>query len=154
MKDYPTLLLVEDNETDIILIKRAFRKSYIANPLQVVKTIEDAKNYVLGDNKYSDRTIYPIPVMILLDLKLPDGSGLDFLQWKKVKDKYKRIPVIILTGSQNDEDINKAYDLGANSYIVKPVNFGRLIDMVKSLENYWFVLNKGPEVKEKGKENA
>jgi DNA-binding response OmpR family regulator len=146
MEEYPTILLVEDNETDIILIKRAFRKSYIANPLQVVKTFQAAKDYILGKNEFSDRTIYPTPVMILLDLKLPDGSGLDFLKWKNEKANYKRIPVIVLTGSQNDEDINKAYDLGANSYIVKPVNFGRLIDMVKSLENYWFVLNKKPDV--------
>jgi DNA-binding response OmpR family regulator len=79
-------------------------------------------------------------------LKLPDGSGLDFLKWKQENDKFKRIPVVVLTGSHNNEDINKAYDLGANSYIIKPVNFSRLIEMVKSLGNYWFVLNKKPEI--------
>jgi CheY-like chemotaxis protein len=146
MEEFPTILLVEDNETDIILIKRAFRKSYIANPLQEVQTLQDAKDYILGKEKYTDRVKYPLPVLILLDLKLPDGSGLDFLKLNQENDKFKRIPVVVLTGSHNNEDINKAYDLGANSYIIKPVNFSRLIEMVKSLGNYWFVLNKKPEI--------
>lgn len=146
MEEYPTILLIEDNDTDIILIKRAFRKSYIANPLQVVKTYRDALKYIKGEGIFANRKEYPLPVLILLDLNLPDRSGLDFLKWIGEQKDYKKIPVIVLTGSQDDEDINKSYELGANSYIVKPVNFGRLIDMVKSLENYWFVLNKRPEV--------
>lgn len=146
MEEYPTILLIEDNYTDIILIKRTFRQSYIGNPLQVVKTYRDALQYMKGEGIFANRKEYPLPILILLDLNLPDGSGLDFLKWIGEKKDYKKIPVIVLTCSQDNEDINKSYELGANSYIVKPVKFGRLIDMVKSLENYWFILNKRSEV--------
>ncbi len=142
------ILLVEDDANDVMLIKRAFRKACIANPLQIVENGEEAINYLAGKGTYSDREKYPIPILILLDLKLPRKSGYEVLTWIRRQPGLKRIPVVMLTSSNQISHINKAYDLGANSYLVKPVGFDALLDMVKTLNLYWLILNKKPEVRD------
>lgn len=144
-----TILLVEDDPNDVMLIKRAFEKGKIVNPIQVVDNGEDAEGYLAGHGKYGDRKEYPIPVMILLDLKLPRKSGLEVLEWLKQQPTLKRLPVIILTSSTENKDINRAYDIGVNSYLIKPVEFDDLLELVKSLNLYWLLLNKKPEISEK-----
>lgn len=130
------ILLVEDNPDDIFMIKRAFEKAKIANPIDVVENGEKAIDY-LEEN---------IPVLVLLDLKLPGISGFEVLKWIKSKERLKRVPVVILTSSQNGKDVNRAYDLGANSYIVKPVRFEDLMNLAKHISIYWLMLNEKPEV--------
>ena len=142
-----TILLVEDDPNDIILIKRAFSKANITNPLQVVEDGEEAIAYLAGKDRYSDRRKYPIPILILLDLKLPRKSGHEVLEWLCQQPGLKRLTVVVLTSSQQSSDINKAYDLGANSYLVKPITFGALVDMVKNLNFYWMILNEKPVIK-------
>lgn len=145
IKQY-TVLLVEDDPNDIILIKRAFSKANITNPLQVVEDGEEAIAYLAGQGHYGDREKYPLPRLLLLDLKLPRKSGHGVLEWLGQQPRLKRLTVVVLTSSKQINDINKAYDLGANSYLVKPVTFDSLVDMVKTLNFYWLILNEKPEV--------
>jgi CheY-like chemotaxis protein len=141
-----TILLVEDDPNDVLLIERAFRRANLANPLRVVGDGEAALAYLSGELPYADRDRYPMPLMILLDLKLPRKSGLEVLAWLRQQPGLKRLPVVVLTSSREASDINRAYDLGANSYLVKPVDFDALLDMVKNLNLYWLLLNEKPEV--------
>jgi CheY-like chemotaxis protein len=140
------ILLVEDDENDVMLLQRAFRRAAIINPLQVVRHGDDAVAYLEGSGEFADRIRYPLPVLMLLDLKLPRRTGLEVLQWVKERAGVKKIPIIVLTSSKNDDDVNRAYELGANSYVVKPVSFETLLELVKSLELYWLVLNERPNV--------
>ena len=139
------MLLVEDDPNDILLIQRAFAKACLVNPLKVVRDGEEALNYLSGSGDFADRGRYPLPSLILLDLKLPRKSGLEILQWLRQQPNLKHIPVIVLTSSKESSDVSRAYDLGANSYLVKPVGFEGLLELVKSIGMYWMILNKTPE---------
>lgn len=139
------MLLVEDDPNDILLIQRAFAKACLVNPLKVVRDGEEALNYLSGTGDFADRGRYPLPSLILLDLKLPRKSGLEILQWLRQQPNLKHIPVIVLTSSKESSDVSRAYDLGANSYLVKPVGFEGLLELVKSIGMYWMILNKTPE---------
>ena len=140
------ILLVEDDENDVMLLQRAFRRAAIVNPLQIVRHGDDAVAYLEGTGEFADRVQHPLPVLMLLDLKLPRRTGLEVLRWVKERAGLRRIPIIVLTSSKNDDDVNRAYELGANSYVVKPVSFETLLELVKSLELYWLVLNERPNV--------
>lgn len=140
------ILLVEDDPNDILLIQRAFTKANIVNPINIVENGDDAIAYLDGRGKFSDRTKYPIPTLVLLDLKLPRKSGHEVLTWVRSQQKLKRLPIVVLTSSQLANDKNKAYDLGINSYLIKPVSFDSLIDMIKNLNTYWLILNEKPEI--------
>ena len=139
------MLLVEDDPNDILLIQRAFAKACLVNPLKIVRDGEEAFNYLSGNGEFSDRGRFPLPSLILLDLKLPRKSGLEILQWLREQPGLKSIPVIVLTSSKESSDVSRAYDLGANSYLVKPVGFEGLLELVKSIGMYWMILNKTPE---------
>lgn len=141
-----TILIVEDDPNDVMLVKRAFEKANVVNPIQVVDNGEDALDYLMGNGEYSNRRDHPLPVIILLDLKLPRRSGLEVLEWLRKQPNLKRIPVVILTSSTENRDINKAYDIGVNSYLIKPVEFKDLLELVRNLKLYWLLLNKHPEV--------
>jgi CheY-like chemotaxis protein len=140
-----SFLLVEDDGNDVLLIQRAFRQGNIVNGLQVVRDGEQAIAYLRGDGEYADRRRYPLPVLVLLDLKLPRRSGHEVLQWLKGEESLRRTPVVVLTSSAESSDVNRAYDLGANSYLVKPVTFESLLELVKTLGMYWVLLNQPPD---------
>ncbi len=140
-----TILLAEDNSTDALMIRRAFRKANLLNPIQVVDDGDKAVAYLSGQGPYADREKCPFPVLLLLDLKLPRRSGLEVLEWLRQQKSLKRLPVVVLTSSKESSDVNRAYDLGANSYLVKPVDFDPLLEMVKALGLYWLVMNEKPE---------
>ena len=141
-----SILLIEDDKNDRVLIKRAFSKANIVNSLQIVKNGEEAVDYLSGKGDFSDRDKYPLPILILLDLKLPRKSGYEVLSWIRQQPGFKRIPVIVFTSLEQISSINKAYELGANSYLVKPITFDALLNMIKTLNLYWLILNKMPEV--------
>jgi len=141
-----TILLVEDSPDDVLLIQRAFRKANLINPISVVDDGEKAIQYLSGAGVYADRASHPLPVLVLLDLKLPRKSGHEVLAWIKQHPSFKRVPVVVLTSSTETIDVNKAYDLGANSYLVKPVGFDDLFAMVKTLQPYWMIMNQKPDV--------
>ena len=134
------ILLVEDNPVDLDLTLRAFARKRLANPIQVARDGEEALQFLprweAGE---------PVPTVILLDIKLPKVSGLEVLRELKSNRFSKGIPVIMLTSSAEDSDVKTAYDLGVNSYIVKPVNFAKFMDVAEQIELYWCVLNKLPD---------
>lgn len=142
-----TILLVEDNPADILLMRRAFRKEELVNTsLQVVADGDAAVSYLSGEGEYGDRDRYPFPDVVLLDLKLPRRSGHEVLAWIKQQPELKRLPVVILTSSRECIDLNRAYDLGANSYLVKPVGFPALVKMLNILHAYWLNYNEIPNL--------
>jgi CheY-like chemotaxis protein len=139
-----TILHVEDDPNDVLLIARAFRKAEIPASIQVVNDGEQAVNYLSGNNSFSSREQFPLPSLVLLDLKLPRKSGIEVLAWIRAQAGLKRIPVVMLTSSNQPMDINRAYDLGANAYLVKPVNFDNLVEMLKTLDSFWLRVNQRP----------
>lgn len=140
-----TILLVEDDINDVMLFQRAYRKCDLSNPLQIVNDGETAQDYLAGNGKYADRLAYPMPALVLLDFKLPRKSGLELLAWMRSQADLQRLPVVALTSSREKTDVNRAYDLGINSYLVKPVAFDNLIHIVKTLGLYWMMLNQNPD---------
>lgn len=139
-----TILLVEDQRMDIELTLDAFREARLANFIQVATTGEEALDYLEGQREFSDRQAHPLPDLILLDLKMPGIDGFEVLKKLKATDKLKRIPVIILTSSKEEGDRALSYDLGVNSYLVKPVSFDGFLHTVKEIGEYWIVLNVRP----------
>ncbi|MEC4813589.1 MAG: response regulator [Scytonema sp. PMC 1069.18] len=141
-----SILLVEDDSNDILFVQRAFRQINATNPIRIVKDGDAAVHYLAGEGEYADRDRYPLPALILLDLKLPRRSGIEILEWLRQQPGIKRIPVVVLTSSQESLDIDLSYDLGVNSYLVKPVKFEMLAKMIAALDSYWLQLNEYPSV--------
>ncbi|SNS34368.1 Response regulator receiver domain-containing protein [Noviherbaspirillum humi] len=137
----PSVMLVEDNPDDVLLTRRAVRKAGLRISLSVVGDGDDAVAYLEGSGAYADRGTFPLPALILLDLKLPKRSGLDVLQWIRARQALATTPVIVLTSSTEEEDIEQAYRRGANSYLQKPVAFGELARMLVVLGSYWIDTN-------------
>lgn len=145
MRQEAIILLVEDDPNDILLMQRAFTKARLANPLQVVTDGEEAINYLSGEGKYADRDQHPIPLMILLDLKMPKRNGFEVLEWLRDHKELAHIPVVVLTASDQQPDIEKAYSLGARSYLTKPGRLEDLVQLMMRLQGYWLLLDKKPE---------
>ena len=141
-----SVLLVEDDPNDVLFVQRAFQLVNAAIELMTVQDGDAAVDYLSGSGSYSDRDRHPLPSLILLDLKLPRRSGVEVLRWLKAQNHFKRIPVVILTSSRERLDVDLAYDLGVNSYLVKPVSFDDLAEMIAALNTYWLRLNEYPSV--------
>ncbi|MDB6121047.1 MAG: two-component system response regulator [Pedosphaera sp.] len=146
--DPSTVLLVEDDLNDIFLVKRAFKKAHIPNPLQVVTDGEEAIHYFNGEGKYADRHHYPLPRLIVMDIKMPRKTGFEVLEWIKRDGILKRIPVVIVSSSDQPNDVNRAYELGANAYMIKPVNFKAVEGLFASITHYWGLECAKPEIEE------
>lgn len=140
------VLLVEDNEDDIVLLERAARKVALACPLQTVRDGDAAVAYLSGSGEYADRTRYPLPRLVLLDLKLPRRSGFEVLVWLRAQPLLRRLPVVVLTTSAQADDVARAYTLGANSYLVKPALYGDLHALLAVVDRYWFGLASLPNL--------
>jgi two-component system response regulator len=138
------ILLVEDNPDDVRLTKRALHKNNISNRLVVVGDGADALEYLLN----AASGVGALPAVTLLDLKLPKVDGLEVLQRIRDDERLRRLPIVVLTSSREEQDILRSYDLGANSYIRKPVDFEQFIDAVRHLGLYWLLLNEAPPSKE------
>lgn len=133
------ILLVEDNPMDVDLTLRAFKKRNLANPVEIARDGEEALGWL---KKWENGA--PLPAIVLLDLKLPKVDGLEVLRQIKAHPVYRSVPVVILTTSSQDGDIRKAYEIGANSYIVKPVEFDKFMEVAVQIEMYWSILNRPP----------
>lgn len=138
------ILLVEDNRMDVELTLDAFREAKLVNTVQVATSGQQALDYLFGRDAYADRKQYPLPNLILLDLKLPGIDGFEVLRQVKATPLIRRIPVIILTSSKEEGDRALCYDSGANSYLVKPVSFEGFLGVVRQIEGYWVSLNVDP----------
>src|SRR3954468_7566048 len=142
-----TVLLVEDDLNDIFLVKRAFKMAQIQNPLQVVTDGQEAITYLKGDGKYEDRDSYPLPKLIVMDIKMPRKTGFEVLEWVKGDGRpLRRIPIVIVSSSDNPADINRAYELGANAYMVKPMNFRAVEHLFNAITQYWGLECAKPEL--------
>jgi len=139
------ILLVEDNPRDAELMIRAFKKRNLANNLIHVDDGAKALDYLFCKGKYADNINHPLPKIVLLDLKLPKINGLEVLKQIKETESTHTIPVVIVTSSAEDPDIKLAYELGANSYVVKPVNFESFTEVMSNLGMYWLLINKHPD---------
>ena len=138
------ILLVEDNPSDIGLTRRALQKSGITNPLVVAEDGQDALDFLFCGGAHSARDIADLPLLVLLDLKLPRVDGLRVLSRIRADPRTRRLPVVILTSSTEEQDIAAGYDLGSNSYIRKPVDFKQFAEVIKQLGMYWLVINQPP----------
>jgi len=142
-----TVLLVEDDINDIFIVKRAFRSARIPNPLQVVTDGEEAISYLQGDGKYADRNVYPLPRLMVMDINMPRRSGFEVLEWVKTKSQpLRRMPIIIVSSSDSPADINRAYELGANAYMIKPMNYRAVEHLFESITHYWGLECAKPEL--------
>ena len=142
-----SVLLVEDDLNDIFIVKRAFKMANIPTPLQVVTDGQEAISYLRGDGKYADRSHYPLPRLIVMDIRMPRRSGFEVLEWVKTnRQPLRRIPVVIVSSSQNPDDINRAYELGANAYMVKPMNFRAVEHLFETITHYWGLECAKPEL--------
>lgn len=143
--DYPQavdILLVEDNPQDAELVIRALKKKHLANQLHWVEDGAEALDFIFCRNAYSGRNLDAPPKVVLLDLKLPKVSGLEVLRAIKEDPRHRSIPIVVVTSSREDPDIQAAYALGVNSYVVKPVNFDAFVEAMSQLGLYWLLLNQ------------
>lgn len=136
------ILLVEDNEDDVFLMKRALKSAGILNPFSVVENGQQAIDYLAGAGPFADRDRYPFPAVVFLDLKLPIMSGLEVLAWIRQQPSLENLVVLVLTSSSEPSDLTRAYGLGANSYLVKPPTVAQLLDLAKAFKWYWLEFNR------------
>jgi two-component system response regulator len=145
MMQTKTILVVEDNPSDIDLTVRAFEKSGLPSQLVVAEDGQEAIDYLWGQGKWAGRDLYDLPALTLLDLKLPKISGHDVLKRIREEPRTRRMPVVILTSSREEQDVAEGYDLGVNSYICKPVDFTRFRSAAEQLGVYWLLMNETPK---------
>lgn len=138
------ILLAEDDPNDTLLIQRAFQKAGLGENLKAVSDGDEVIGYLRGDGPYSDRSRYPLPFLLLLDLKMPATDGFEVLEWLRSQPNLKRLLVVVLTSSNLQADVDRAYELGANSYLVKPVEFNEMVHMIQRFEAYWTEINRFP----------
>jgi two-component system, response regulator len=144
MKPSRTILLVEDNRDDVELTIRALKEAKITNPVVVAKNGVEALDYVFGTGAHAGRDLADQPVVVLLDIKLPLLNGIDVLKRMRADERTRRTPVVMLTSSKEQGDVAQTYELGANSYVRKPVDFESFVTAARQLGLYWTVLNEPP----------
>lgn len=138
------ILLVEDNADDVALTLRAFERSYVANRIVVARDGVEALDYLFASGPHEGRDPTLMPEVVLLDLKLPRIDGLDVLRRMRADDRTRRLPVVVLTSSNEDQDRLRSYDLGANSFVRKPVDFAQFVEAAHQLGLYWLIVNEPP----------
>jgi CheY-like chemotaxis protein len=141
-----TILHVEDDPNDVLLVQRALKKTTAPSTILSVSDGDRALSYLAGSQEFGNREKFPFPHLVLLDLKMPRKSGMEVLAWIREQPTLKRLLVVVFTSSKHDQDINRAYELGANSYLVKPVGFEELVTTMKEIHHYWGTLNQCPSV--------
>src|ERR1044072_8897754 len=144
MANTRTILVAEDDPTDAFFLQRAFAKGGVAVGLKFVRDGQEAIDYLRGETPYTDRGAHPLPQLLLLDLKMPRMNGFEVLHWLKTQPGLKRLLVIVFSSSAETGDINRAYDLGANSYLVKTNETEQLLELVNRVEKYWLEANQNP----------
>jgi CheY-like chemotaxis protein len=145
MNERHTILLVDDSENDLFLMRAAFRRAEFNISLQEVHSGEEAIAYLNGDDPYSDRTRFPLPAVMLLDLNMPMKSGFDVITWVRTQAGLRRLSIVVLSASMRAEDVERAFDSGTNSFLVKPVSLEALVAMIRSLRD-WIEINHFPSL--------
>ena len=132
----PPVLLAEDSENDVLMFRRAARRANFSQPLHVVNNGEQVIAYLKGEGEFQDRAQHPLPGLVLLDLKMPRMNGFEVLQWVRRQSRFAALQVVVLSSSDEIRDINRAYQLGANSFLVKPLSFDEFVGMLEALRSY------------------
>jgi CheY-like chemotaxis protein len=145
MPEHAVVLLAEDEEDYVLLIKRAFVQAKIPNPLHVVADGQEAMAYLKGEGNYTNRDEYPLPDLLLLDLKLPRYNGFEIISWIRKQPGLSGLRILVLTSSDEIKDVNQAYKLGANSFLVKPYDFEDLIHLSGLIKDFWLQTSRSPE---------
>ncbi len=138
-----TILLIEDEDHDVMFMELALQRAEVAHPLQVARDGREAIAYLKGDGKFSNRKEYPLPGLVLLDWQLPHLPGSEVLKWIRQQHAFVRLPVLVLTSSNQDADVEAAYRLGANAFIVKP-SYSELQDLLRRIKRYWLEMDEPP----------
>ncbi len=138
------ILLVEDDANDVLLLERAFQKAELRNILKIVRYGAQAMDYLSAQGIFADRQKFPLPFLLLLDLKMPGMDGFEVLQWVRAQPELMRLLIVVLTSSNLQSDVDRAYELGANSYLVKPVGFEEMVNLIQRFEIYWTEINRTP----------
>ena len=154
MKSNASLLVAEDDENDVFFLQRAFQQAKIGNPLHVVRDGQEAIDYLSGDGKFSNRTQYPLPHLFILDLKMPRKTGLEVLGWLHEQSELRCLPVLVLSSSAQRTDIERAYELGANGFVLKPASLEKRVELAKLIGAFWLDFNEAPLVCTEGLESA
>lgn len=136
-----TILLVEDDRNDVFFLRYAFEAAGIRNPVQLAIDGQQAIDYLAGHGSYADRQRFPIPCLVLLDLKLPVRMGMEVLEWIHEHEELRNLLVVVLTSSSNTDDVDRSYQLGARSYLVKPLSVDRRLAMARLIKEYWLEMN-------------
>lgn len=144
MKSLGRILYAEDNENDIELTVAAFEDSNFANPIDIVRDGEEVLDYLFYRKQYKDRK-KNVPILVLLDLKMPKLDGIEVLNIIRETEEYKNLPIVMLTSSQMEKDVIRSYELGVNAYVVKPIDFTEFMSTIKSIGHFWAVLNTIPD---------
>jgi CheY-like chemotaxis protein len=144
MTNFCSILHVEDRPEDVYLLQYGFSQAGITNPVQVAADGQEAIDYLAGNGKYADRNQFPLPGFVLLDLKLPIKMGMEVLEWIRQQPALKSLIVIILSSSIFESDIKRAYELGANAFLVKPADLGGTVEMCRALKHFWIEHNRTP----------
>lgn len=145
MGEHAVILLVDDDYNDCTLLRRAFVGAKVLNPLFIVRSGQEALDYLSGLGQYANRAEFPLPDLILLDIKMHGIDGMEVLRWVRSQPGLKSIRIVMLTSSNDIKDVNMAYQLGANSFLTKPVDFERFLEIARTLGGYWLRLDKAPE---------
>lgn len=145
LKHY-TVLMVENNRNSAALLQKAYQHLGFTNPIHLVTDGRDAVDYLAGNWIYENRNLYPLPMLVLLDLDLPRISGFEVLKWVRQQSGLEQLRIVVFCDSQKQQDIDRAYAYGANSYLYKPSGFKALLEMVKALHEYWVLLSERPSL--------
>jgi CheY-like chemotaxis protein len=145
MNGLPPILIVEDSEDHVFLLQLAFKKAGIESPIQEARSGREAISYLAGTGTFSDHVRFPLPAIVLLDLKMPDIDGFGVLRWIREQPGLKNLRVVMLTSSDLDQEVTLAHELGAKSFLTKPVDLDRLVDMMRAFKAYWLDFDKAPK---------
>jgi CheY-like chemotaxis protein len=144
--DQDVILLAEDNDDHVTLILRAFRKGALLNPVFVVRNGEEVIHYLEGKDKFGNRAEYPLPSLLLLDLRMPMKNGFEVLEWVRQHPAFRPLRIVVLTTSEDMKDVNRAYQLGANSFLVKPIDLDHFANLTDAIKGHWLWLSKAPAI--------
>lgn len=146
MPDRDVILLAEDRDDDVLLVRQAFDQAGIRNPLYVVHNGQEAISYLKGEGPFASREEFPLPSLLLLDLKMPGVDGFEVLEWIRQQPGLSSLRVVVLTSSDQMKDVNRAYQAGANSFLVKPHDFENLIALSRTILTFWVNQSKAPDI--------